>query len=365
MKRRGSLRLPLELVLIIVGAGALVLSPHVAFAQHGGGGHMGGGGHFGGGFGGHASASSASHSHSGGFWHWHSSSKTSENSSSPVVGAGTSHSAFVQPPSESNQVSSANGSKPFTPLPAHTTIGFPDDGSSTILAGTRLKLGPSAGPLSFSGEGHQIWQNDPPILESHLFTSSSLTTRLHPPHRVHPPTVFAPRYPATYFPVFGYGFGPFFGFNGGCDPFDWYGFACNYLGYGYGPGYSYGYGGYYSPDDFGAPAGSDDASSEANPSSWQNPPQDEDSADTVEPSIPHTVIYLLDGSSYEVIDFWLTDKKLHYVTNYGGENAVDIGEVDMQRTVDANAARGVGFTLHPGPPPAQLTPPASEDSARP
>jgi hypothetical protein len=173
--------------------------------------------------------------------------------------------------------------------------------------------------------------------------------------------MFAPRYPVTYFPVFGfYGFGPFFGFDSGCGPFDWSGFGCSYLGdvYGYGPGY--GFGGDYS--DLGASADSDDTSNEPSPSKWQNPPQNEGSENAVAPSIPHTVIYLQDGSSYEVTDYWLADKKLHYVTNYGGENATDIGQVDMQRTVDANAARGVSFTLHPGPP-AQLTPPPSEDSA--
>lgn len=65
---------------------------------------------------------------------------------------------------------------------------------------------------------------------------------------------------------------------------------------------------------------------------------------------PNTLIYLSDGTNYAVTSYWLADGALHYMTSYGAEDSVPIGEVDLQRTVDANSAQGVQFTLLPGPP---------------
>jgi hypothetical protein len=63
-----------------------------------------------------------------------------------------------------------------------------------------------------------------------------------------------------------------------------------------------------------------------------------------------TLIYLADGTNYAVTSYWLAAGELHYVTSYGGENAVPIAQIDLQRTVDANAEQGVPFTLRPSPP---------------
>jgi hypothetical protein len=60
-------------------------------------------------------------------------------------------------------------------------------------------------------------------------------------------------------------------------------------------------------------------------------------------------LYLKDGSSFAVSDYWLADGKLHYLTSYGGDNAVDESQVDLQRTVNENASRGVDFSLKPQP----------------
>ncbi len=178
-----------------------------------------------------------------------------------------------------------------------------------------------------------------------------------PPHIIRPPGFLLPYYPAWFFPAYGfYGFSPFFGW--GCSPFDPWTFGCGGLGYGYG------FGGYYPPVwDQSEPPASDEVSNEPSPSLWQDPPAGEDLQGSAV-STPLTVIYLRDGSSYEVTDYWLSDNKLHYVTNYGGENSVTLNQIDAQRTVDANAAHGVNFTLHPAPP-ASLTPPPSADSAPP
>jgi hypothetical protein len=67
------------------------------------------------------------------------------------------------------------------------------------------------------------------------------------------------------------------------------------------------------------------------------------------PQQTYVLLYLKDGSSFAVSDYWLVDGKLHYVTSYGGDNAIDESRVDLQRTVDENSARGVDFTLKPQP----------------
>ncbi|MGH9757531.1 MAG: hypothetical protein ACRD4M_07315, partial [Candidatus Acidiferrales bacterium] len=61
------------------------------------------------------------------------------------------------------------------------------------------------------------------------------------------------------------------------------------------------------------------------------------------------VLYMKDGSSYAVSDYWLGGGKLHYVTSYGGENTVDMAQLDVQKTVDVNAAAGRKFSLRVGP----------------
>jgi len=350
MRRYRVCRLPFGLAAIFVMA-VLVLRPQLAIAQHGGGGHAGGGGgHVGGG---HFAGFGGSHSRSA-------SSKTSSNSSAkppaestpPVIAAGV----------PIGSAASAKEFAPFSPAPAHTTIGFPPTAPSTTFPTALLR---SAGPLSFSGEGHQIWQN---------FAARSTTaamppaTILLPPHIARQPIYMVPYYPA-YYPPFGYyGFSPFlgFGWGWGCSPFYPWAFGCG--GFGYGSSYGYGYdsGGDYPPawNDSQAPPSDDDTFSSPSPSTWQNAPADEEAQGNVATSIPKTLVYLQDGSSYEVTDYWLVDNKLHYVTNYGGENSVSLSQIDVQRTVDANAARGVNFTLHPAPP-ASLTPPPSADSAPP
>ena len=49
------------------------------------------------------------------------------------------------------------------------------------------------------------------------------------------------------------------------------------------------------------------------------------------------------------------DGKLHYVTIYGGKSDIDLDRLDVQKTTDQNASRGVTFTLTP-PDPAPAAP---------
>lgn len=88
------------------------------------------------------------------------------------------------------------------------------------------------------------------------------------------------------------------------------------------------------------------------------PPQsDNSSASETSPSAPKStenssgilLLYLKDGTMYSVRDTWLANGKLHYAATDGSEGVVELGEVDIQRTVDENAGRGVPFTLKPNP----------------
>ncbi len=191
------------------------------------------------------------------------------------------------------------------------------------------------------------------------------------PHRVSSPFFAQP----VFFPAFG--FYPL-GFYGGgfCDPYWGFdpGFGCGGgLGFGFGFGYGYGYGGYGygypgyfgsgydnsynvgstdAPVDFenDTPADNSGGYSPAPSSLQQGTDQSSPAAAPAPPAA--TVIYLKDGTSYEVMSYWLDAGKLHYITNYGGETTVDMGQLDLQRTVDENTRAGVSFTLRPAAPAA-------------
>jgi len=62
---------------------------------------------------------------------------------------------------------------------------------------------------------------------------------------------------------------------------------------------------------------------------------------------PTVLIYLNDGTTYAASDYWLGDGKMHFNVSYSGENSVDMNQVDLQRTVNENAKRGVKFSLKP------------------
>jgi hypothetical protein len=103
-----------------------------------------------------------------------------------------------------------------------------------------------------------------------------------------------------------------------CGLWDW---SC---GLGWDDGYFAAGGGMYATPDAGA-AGSD--------------------ASGASPTV--TVLYLKNGYSVGVTEYYLENGKLHYLTTYGGEDEVPIDDVDLQRTVNENASMGVPFVLHP------------------
>jgi len=370
----------LKLASALLFAGALALAPAPAFAQHGGGG--GGGSHGGGGGGG-----GASH---GGFGGGGGSAPASSSGGGSHASGGSAGSGG------SNNSGGGHWWNPF-----HSGSGAaaaPVKGTSSVPAGNiKSESSATVAPERFAA-GNNSWQEPPSasaraaarvnyygpanVNGSRPFVPLTSTTRVpvgsahgagmvaaaqHPFQPRRPGYPYYPFYP--YFTGFGFGWGGF----GPCDPF----WGCYGYGYGYGFGYGFGgglgyfggigsYGGYSS----GYGSGWTDASSEvaanvtsadnvnsylyAVPSSGSTQAADDSDAAQVAradsaPQRTYVLLYLKDGSSFAVTDYWLTGGKLHYVTSYGGENAVDESQVDLQRTVNENAARGVDFSLRPQP----------------
>jgi hypothetical protein len=387
----------------VFAAAVLVFAPSVTIAQHGGshaggggGGHTGGGG-FGGG------------SHSSG------SSRASAPAPSHSAPRPSTHSAPVTTPAPVSTASTNAAVKTAPSLvgtPGAVKVGTSATPQTEVLGFARVgeqpwQTSPSrAGAVSFTGQGHRLWQDSPSAASSAsnriLLGHPQATGRPLPPHRV-----FLPPAPVIFVPAFEF-FGPgFFGNGFGCDPFWGFNFnpvydpafGCNGFGYGFGYG-GFGYGGYYgsgygynfgsgygnsgysSPDNGASYDWKSDSSGEYGPFSVAGPPSDDsrstppslqqspdsaagnESTSTAAAPVPSsTAIYLKDGSSYDVMSYWLDAGKLHYITNYGGETTIEMDQLDLQRTVDENAQHGVTFTLRPAP--AAPAPDASPADASP
>jgi hypothetical protein len=63
---------------------------------------------------------------------------------------------------------------------------------------------------------------------------------------------------------------------------------------------------------------------------------------------PLTVIVLRGGGTYLVADYWVDRGYLNYTTGNGWPQVVPLGTLDMRRTQQINAERGVVFTLTTG-----------------
>jgi hypothetical protein len=171
-----------------------------------------------------------------------------------------------------------------------------------------------------------------------------------PPH-VWPPRKNAPRSSYGRFGFSGFGFGcPFldFGFGPDCNPFwlELEAFGCDTFGYwnGYNAGYNVDYDAGVDQTDV---LPSVEQSSQEPPSAYV--PGPENSPEENQTGEVSVVLYMKSGAAYEARDYWIADGKLHYRPSYGGENTIEMDELDLQQTVDANAKRGVDFTLKPSP----------------
>jgi hypothetical protein len=81
------------------------------------------------------------------------------------------------------------------------------------------------------------------------------------------------------------------------------------------------------------------------------PPEDLTSpGSATAPLRSETLLYLKDGSVFAVSSYTVADGVLHYATSYGEKNDLLVDLLDLQKTIEANAARGVAFTLTPPDP---------------
>ena len=71
-------------------------------------------------------------------------------------------------------------------------------------------------------------------------------------------------------------------------------------------------------------------------------------------SKPTILLYMTDGTMYPATDYWIAGNTLHYVVSYGEESTVGMDQVDMQRTINENAKRGVRVSLRPRPDSAKV-----------
>lgn len=372
-------------------AALLLLSINPAFAIQrggGGGGHSGGGGggHFSGG-GGHVS-SGASHAPSGGQHaaaphpSGHTGSAPAPHSGATAVGTGHPTGMGTGPGT------SGAGAPSRAPQPTHVAQpGYVWEATP----GYSNRVGPAT-PKDLGKRGF-LWEETPSTRTSTEKSSYFLTSNLLPradatPRQVargtflargsvtprsgtvmvnrrpipsaslgsRPTRIIRGRSRFRSNPIFFGGFFPFGFFPGfffdNCFAFgadfafaEGFGGPCGY-GYNMYPGYGYYLGGNFS--DYTVMGGTVDGGSEPTESA---PSADEATAPpgapAPTPGADTTVLYLKDGTSFGVVDYWLEGGRLHYVTTYGGANAMALDELDLQRTVDENSNQGIDFTLRP------------------
>jgi hypothetical protein len=74
------------------------------------------------------------------------------------------------------------------------------------------------------------------------------------------------------------------------------------------------------------------------------------SVSPVDAEEPAVLLELRDGSMYGLNRYWVEGDRLHYVTNYGGENSVALERIDLAKTAELNAGRGTALVLPAGVP---------------
>jgi len=139
-------------------------------------------------------------------------------------------------------------------------------------------------------------------------------------------------------------FDDFFGFRG-------FGFGCFGCRFGFGFGFGWpwwnwgwGLGPWWWGDPWLSPWWGSPAAYPYSP-----PPRPTPNSASIAESAPTVLLYLKDGTTITAWDYWVGDGKLHYRVRDGGESALDINDLDWQRTVDENTKRGVPITLKPQP----------------
>ena len=70
---------------------------------------------------------------------------------------------------------------------------------------------------------------------------------------------------------------------------------------------------------------------------------------TERPLVQLTLIALKGEAIYAATDYWIEGGQLFYVLRSGAEGAMDLNEVDWDRTAQLNAERGITVTLRARP----------------
>ena len=160
-----------------------------------------------------------------------------------------------------------------------------------------------------------------------------------PIYPIYPIGFFPPGFGVFGIPFFGlgygWGFGP--GWWAGCDPFWGFNSGCAGVApYEYSPGYTLPsvQPGYEGPQF-----------------EVQNWPVYYYSG---EQNSQYVQLYLNDGTIYKVTDYWLVNGVLHFKTLEDSgtkivEHTIDFGQLDLQKTIDVNTARGFRFVLRNEP----------------
>ena len=372
-----------RLLAALAFAAVLAIAPHPAFAQHGGGGgggHAGGGGgHFGGGGGGHFGGGGGGHASGGG--------SAPRGGGAPVARGGGSGSGPGTAAGNRTGNGGATNSAEHSATPSRFIGGSTWQAPpSTAMRGgaqpsthfiTADEAAASSArvmrpPVEPKGIGNPLGASTA-LRGSSFATSNAMRTRPFAAQFVGAPP-HVPGRPFRNRPIF---FGPGFGLGGCCGPFF---FGCGGFfggGFGFGLGYGYGYcdpfwgcpagfygsyynGGYYGDQIYSQSTDESSVSNEFNPSRYWGPsapPEETGGGGAASSSENEVVLFLKDGTVYAITDYWIADNKLHYITNYGGENSIPLDQLDIQRTVDVNTKRGINITLKPAPQSQQAQPP--------
>lgn len=236
---------------------------------------------------------------------------------------------------------------------------------------------------SFSGQGHQIWENAP--MARNAVPSSRTRSNVRGALNRFGPFRETPRFAS--------GFGSRGDFRRGCwhCGFGWgfglgwwpgWGFGWPWLDWGWGPawidpiwgwpGYDYSYPADYS-NDYLYSDNSYSTPPETYPSSDTGAPPDDQSptqsqyTDTGKIEMP-VLLYMKDRSVFAASDYWVENGKLHYVLSTGAEKMVELDQVDIRRTMAENADLGTQVTLKPRPAnsePSPATPSPTAPTAKP
>lgn len=328
----------MKLFRTLAGLGVFALAAVPAVAQHGGGSSHGGGGggHFSSGGGSHASSGGGeSRSYSGGSSAHYSGGNTfSAGRSVGFTGARGSSESYTFPGIGTHYA----GASEFT---NHGGIRFSDFGVeetprfTASMIPSRPVAATSRDTFQFAVSNARSEHDGRGRMGRAPFDREEFGFR---------------RFPHSSFLFFGAFGTPF------CDPFGWAAYDQSFVADNaiecFGDGYA---GLTYGADDDQVADQEYSAGDEAAADSPDDPAATGETADASTEAKPQvTLLQLKDGSMYGLTSYWVEGGELHYMTNYGGANAIPLDRIDLAKTVQLNASSGQAFILKEKPAPDKV-----------